>query len=291
MPTDEKYLSKIAALLRLAESAGTAEEAANAMSKAQQIASATSISLEVARQHQADKEKREAPIQKRVQIGPRGQKGLKYYVNLFMGIGEVNDVKFNIAHNSTYVIAFGFPSDIEMTELLYASLITQMVESSNKFIKSGEYKNEFVRAPVYESYYDSWEGKRVRTVVDYKEKPVDGRVARANFQQAFVSKITQRLWTARNEAVAEVEAERDKEFNSVENTEATTTGTELVLFNKKVEVRDFYKATSTAKGSWKGGSSSTAYSSNSRSAGSTAGARAKIGTQSAIGGGRTALGG
>ena len=36
-------------------------------------------------------------------------------------------MRFAVAHNSTYVTAFGFPSDIEMTERIYEAVLPQMV--------------------------------------------------------------------------------------------------------------------------------------------------------------------
>lgn len=277
------YLERIGDLLRLAERSDTPKhEAENAWALAQRIGTSHSISLEVARQHQADKEKRETPIQKHITLGRGGKKGLKHYVNLFTDIGRQNDVKCNIAHNSTYVIAFGFPSDIEVAELLYASLVIQMVEASDKYLSSGAYKADTVEAPVYETYYDSWEGRNRRRIISYKQKPVDGRVARANFQEAFIATVSRRLFAARQEAIAAAEIERTE-------VAVESTGTELVLANKALEVNDFYKQKSNAKGSWQGNRRSNGYSGVSRSAGRTAGENVRLSSQRAIGGGQRQL--
>lgn len=285
--SDDKYLSKIAGLLRQAESTKNDDEAAAYMAAAQRLATATSISLEVARQHQANKEKRESPIQKRITIGTDGKKGLKYYVRLFTTIANQNDVTCNMAHNSTYVVAFGFPSDIHVTELLYASLVTQMVEASDRYLRSGDYKRETMKVETYESEYDYWKGRNVRVFAGYKEKPVDGRVARSNFMESFIQRISARLFNARQEAITEAKVIEQEAAQTLAQSQSP--GTDIVLANKALEVADFYKQNSTARGTWKGYSRSKGYSSRASSAGREAGERARISSQVAIGGSRREL--
>lgn len=277
--TDDKYLSKIAKLLRQAESTTNEAEAEAFMQAAQRLATATAISLEVARQHQADTERRQTPIQKQIVIGKSGKHGLKHYVSLFLAIAGQNDVTCNIAHNSTYVIAFGFPSDIEVVETLYASLVVQMVQASDKYLRSGKYKAELVWRPVYANVPDYWGSGTHREVVDYAMRPVDGRVARASFQRAFANKIDVRLRAARLDAIDEATARETPN-------ETASSGVELVLANKAVEVADFYQQHSTARGSWRGNRSSGHHSSRAWNAGTEAGERARLGGEKAIGSGQ-----
>jgi hypothetical protein len=179
-------------------------------------------------------------------------------------------VKINIAANSTYVIAFGMPSDIEVVEVLYASLLFQMVESANAWLKKGEYKKEQV-----------WSDRT------WSSRPMSGKTARANFYDAFVQRIRMRLWDARREALEAVKAQaytvRDQETGQEVKTSA-----ELVLKSKAVEVNDYYNATSRARGSWKGARVSHT-SSAARSAGDNAARTARLGSQRAIGGQRTPI--
>lgn len=275
------YTDKIGKLLRLGENASTPEEAAVYFERAQLLASANSISLEIARQHQANKEKRETPIVKNITIGTEGKKGLKYYVRLFLNIAYANDVKCDIAHNSTYVIAFGLPSDIAVVERLYASLAVQMIKASDAFIRSGKYKEEKVLVAVYERVHTYWGTERV--YAGQKYKPVDGRVARASFQSSFCSRISSRLKAARAEAVKAADEARPVTQQNEE------TGAALVLRRKEVEVADFYKQTSEAKGAWKG-ARSNGYSSTGSAAGAQAADRATLDSRTAIGGSRKALG-
>ena len=45
-------------------------------------------------------------------------------------IASANDVKCDVASNSTFVYAYGFAEDIDASHALYASLVMQMVKSS-----------------------------------------------------------------------------------------------------------------------------------------------------------------
>lgn len=305
--SDEKYIAKLGKLLRQAERAGTPEEAATAQKLAQKFATDHQISLELARQHQADKEKREKPIQKQITLGERRQRGLFTYVELFHQIALANDVQINVAHNSTYVIAFGFPSDIEVVEALYTSLVVQMVDASEKYLRSGEYKAETVRRPVYGESYWGWDARgryrKLRDIEEYVYKPVNGSTARISFQEAFARKVGARLREARQEAIAEAEARRVEERaaflkladslfrpESAEKQDGEP-GTELVLANKAVEVADFYKQKSDAKGSYRGGKGVSQRAYGAQSAGREAGSRARLGGERAITSGQRQIAG
>lgn len=281
----DRMLDKLAKILAQAENASTAEEAATYMKKAQALATTNAIDLAVARQHTAKKELREQPTHKAITIGQPRKNNNARLVNLFIAVADNNDVKVNIATNSTFVVAFGMPSDIEVVEVLYASLLYQMTEAANAWMKTGEYKQEKVWRKVHKK--DAW-GYRYE---DYEERALDGRTARANFYDAFTGRIRSRLRESRQEALEE----------SKENTYIVpTTGedgveyeievsAELVLFDKKKEIGAYYEKASTAKGSWKGSSRTTAYSTTARVAGDNAGQSARLGSAKAIGGQRTSL--
>lgn len=275
----DRMLDKIAKLLAQAESTKNEHEAETFLKAAQRLATQESIDLAVARQHTAKREQREQPISKTIWLGSSGQKNLKLLASLFMEIGGQNGLRFNVARNSVYVVAFGMPSDIDVTEVIYASLAHQMVEAANAYLKTGEYKNETRRVYQEASAKNDWMGA-------YVTKPLDGRIARANFYEGFTRKVGYRLFDARQEAEREVEEKTYQVLNE-EGNETTTTGA-LVLVRKTEEVREFYKATSRARGTWNPGSTAS-YSHGSRTAGTEAGGRARIGSSKAIGGSRTAL--
>lgn len=229
---EDKLLRRVAALLRQAESTDNEHEAEAFMTAAQRLATETSIDLAVARAHSARKEARSAPIAKRVEIGPPGKRALRTYVQLFLAIARANDLTCDLASNSTYVLAYGFESDIEMCEALYASLVVQMVRASDAYLRSGAYRRE-------EHYMRERDQQgRVRTI----RKPVHGITARISFQVAFAIRIGERLAEAHEQARCE----------AIAAPKAAASRTELVLQEKALEIADFYSQTSEARGAWRG---------------------------------------
>ena len=67
-------------------------------------------------------------------------------------------------------------------------------------------------------------------------------------------------------------------------------GTAIALRNKDIELKDFYRQTSEARGTWRATSATAGYSSAARRAGDRAGRRARLGTSPELGGARSALG-
>ncbi len=173
-------LERIAALLRQAENTDNPHEAEAFMSAAQRLATTTSIDLAVARAHSSTRTAAQAPVQRTVSIGEAGTRGLRTYVQLFVVIAHANDVKCDVASNSTFVYAYGFAEDIDATHALYASLVVQMVKAADTYIGSGEHR------------------------------PTPTITARLNFHLAFGTRVGQRLAEAREEAKAAVAKDRDQ---------------------------------------------------------------------------------
>ena len=176
--TDDKMLARIAALLRQAEGTDNTHEAEAFMAAAQRLATATSIDLAVARSHAAKRSPAQTPTQRTITIGEAGTKGLRTYVQLFAVIAAANDVRCDVASNSTFVYAYGFAEDIDASHALYASLVVQMVRASDSYITSGAHR------------------------------PTPTITARLNFQLAFGARIGQRLAQAREEAQQEAKKDR-----------------------------------------------------------------------------------
>ena len=172
----DKMLARIAALLRQAEGTDNAHEAEAFMAAAQRLATATSIDLAVARSYAATRTTAQAPVQRTITIGNAGTRGLRTYVQLFAVIAAANDVKVDVASNSTFVYAYGFPEDIDSSHALYASLLMQMVRASEAYLASGAHR------------------------------PIPTITARLNFQLAFGARIGQRLVQAREEVTAEAQS-------------------------------------------------------------------------------------
>lgn len=235
--TNDKMLARIAALLRQAEGTDNAHEAEAFMAAAQRLATATSIDLAVARSHAATRSPAQAPVQRTITIGQPGTRGLRTYVQLFVVIASANDVRCDVASNSTFVYAYGFGEDIDASHALYAGLVVQMVRASDTYIASGAHR------------------------------PTPTITARLNFQLAFGARVGQRLAEARDQARREAEKDRGR-----------PPGTAIALRDKDVELRDYYRTASRARGTWRAARASAGYSSAARRAGDRAGQRARIGT-------------
>lgn len=271
---DDKLLTRIAGLLRQAEGTDNEHEAEAFLAAAQRLATASSIDLAVARDHDPALRKRSTPISRQVVIGTAGKRGLRTYVQLFVQIGRANDLTCDVASNSTYVIAYGFESDLDAVEALYASLVVQMVAASDAYLKSGDYKTETAQQLVTRDV-----GPWRRRVVE--QKALSPITARLNFQSAFAERIGARLSAARDEQRSA--ALRDEAGS------AGPSSTAIALRNKEVEVSDFYRSESTARGTWRPASATAGYSAAARRAGDKAGRRAKIGTDRQFGSARGAL--
>ncbi len=148
------------------------------MAAAQRLATATSIDLAVARSHADKRTPAQTPIQRTVTIGAPGTRGLRTYVQLFVVIASANDVRCDVASNSTFVYAYGFAEDIDATHALYASLVVQMVRASDGYISSGAHR------------------------------PTPTITARLNFQLAFGARIGHRLTEAREQMQRDAKKDR-----------------------------------------------------------------------------------
>ena len=294
MTNEDRTLEKLASLLAKAEATEFEHERNAFMEAAQRLSTLYSIDLATARSRAENRNKNAKPIKREVRIGERGKRGLGNYCNLIIGISRANNLKITLAHNNTYVWLWGFEEDIDLTQRLYGSLLQQMIEASEAWLDTGEYKNDIVRREVTKSeikldwddepVIDYWTGKPKRTYwTEWADVPIPKITARTNFQQAFASRVEARLVAAALEAEAEAEA------NDVQADGTTSSGTELVLFEKRKEVEDFFKENSDARGSWKGGRKS-AHSHAATAAGRQAGNSARLSNPGEFGGARRAIG-
>ncbi|MGW5522390.1 DUF2786 domain-containing protein [Gordonia sp. NPDC003950] len=274
---DDKLLTRIAGLLRQAENTDNPHEAETFMAAAQRLATAASIDLAVARAHDPAARAKATPVSRQIAIGEPGKRGLKTYVQLFVAIARANDVTVDVAGNSTFVLAYGYAADIDMCEALYTSLLVQMVAASDAYLRSGEYRDEESARIVRRG-----SGWRARRVVE--RKPLAPITARLNFQSAFAERIGKRLAAARDEQRSEAIA------GDAPEVAGSASSTAVVLRNKEIEVTDFYRSESTARGTWRPTSASAGYSAGARQAGDRAGRRAKIGADPQFGAPRGQLG-
>lgn len=274
----DRALGRIAALLRQAEGTDNEHEAATFMAAAQRLATLESVDLAIARAHTERRERRATPEQRTITIGEPGKRGLATYVQLYVAIARANGVTCDIARNSTFVYAYGFAADLEVCEALYSSLVVQMVGACERYLRTGAHRAEVT----YKR--DARTGRAVR-------RPVHATTARINFQNAFALEIGRRLAAAREDATAE--ATREEQRGRLAELEpgapaAGTTGVALALRQKELEINDFYRQTSEARGAWRG--SSVGRAEGAQRAGRSAGRQAQLGGRTAIGGARRAVG-
>ena len=241
-------LARIAALLRQAEGTDNAHEAEAFMAAAQRLATATSIDLAVARSHADERTPAQTPVQRTVTIGGAGTRGLRTYVQLFVVIASANDVRCDVASNSTFLYVYGFAEDIDTSHALYASLVVQMVRSSDAYLASGAHR------------------------------PTPTITARLNFQLAFGARVGQRLAEAREQARSEATKDSRR-----------PPGTAIALRDKEIELKDYYRSASRARGTWQAHRASAGYSSAARRAGDRAGRRARLQNSPELPGARSAL--
>lgn len=109
-------------------------------------------------------------------------------------------------------------------------------------------------------------------------RPTPTITARLNFQLAFGARVAQRLAQAREEA--RHEATRDRK---------SAPGTALALRNKDLELRDYYRQASKARGTWRATRATAGYSSAARNAGDRAGRQARLGSAPELPGARSRL--
>ena len=240
----DRLVDRIGKLLAQAEGTDNEHEAAAFVERAQQLATAYAVDLELARSRQRQRRERggEQPlVQERIEIGPRGKRGNRHRVLLYSVVARSNDVLVNVAHDSTYVLGFGHRADLEVVERLWASLAVQMTVHAQRRMYAGEHRAAGIAGQSWRlSFYDGW-----------------------------VQAVGERLHAARERAVATVTEAR---ADSGEPSAA------LVLREKAARVQDFYASTSQARGSWRGPQSGrTAVSGRAQEAGRRDGARADLG--------------
>lgn len=182
-------LELIAKLLAQAEGKGVTEAEAEAFNiAAQRIATANSVDLAKARNMMVAKE-RTLPVQREIVIGVKHTVGMRTLVDLYLGIADANDVRCLIAHNATRVYAYGYAEDIDVSEALYASLLTQMTEFVAQYKAEGSWADETVYIKGYHDH--GWHPGG--------HKQISWRTARLNFQEGFANRIKARLMSAKRE--------------------------------------------------------------------------------------------
>ncbi len=127
-------LDRIAALLAKAERTDNEAEADAYLMKAQQLATLASVDLAIARARVARREARQQPESRTTTIGEKGRRANPHLIALFIAIAHANDAQVDVASNSTYVVGYGMPADLDVVETMFGSLAVHMVHSGQGFV-------------------------------------------------------------------------------------------------------------------------------------------------------------
>lgn len=262
-------LERIAALLAKAERTDNEAEADAYLTKAQMLATLASIDLATARDHTKTTETL-MPVSRTVTIGLKGKRANSHLVNLFVTVAHSNSAHVDVARDSTYVISYGMPSDLDSIETLFSSLAIQMITHGNTYVNSGSWRGE------------KFDG-RVRVPGGYRRRRVEftAQTARAAFYRAYIVRIGERLQEGRAEAI--------RENDSKSQSRGDASGA-LVLADREKEIRLFHGKNSQARGSWSGYSgAATSNSGSAASAGRKAASDANLGGRRELPGARREL--
>lgn len=261
-------IERIAKLLNKAENAGTPQEAHIYFEKAQNLATAHSISLAKARLISTASTPA-APINRTIRIGEPRRHANRHLVRLFAVVGAINGLQVDVARNSTYVIAYGFEDDLDTAEVLWGRIATQMIRFGEQFLAT-----------------EAWRGDQriVRRRGRHLAAPMTRQTARSSYYFSFVDTIHDRLVEARDRAV------RDAETAERRTGAARETGAAVALRHRADEVTAFYRYQSEARGSWNGHRSSVVGRPGSATAAGARDARSvPLGSHTEVGDKRGAL--
>ena len=236
----ERVLDKIGKLLAQAEGTDNEHEADAFVTRAQELATTYALDLETARARQTSRRLQSAEDafeQRTLQIGERGRRGNRHLVGVYLVVAQANDVLVNVAQDSTFVLGFGYPADLDVVEQLWASLATQLATAAGRRIRRGEHRDAGVAAVSFRlSFYDGW-----------------------------LAAVQARLRQARERALTTADVR------------AGSTGSALVLREKGDRVKAFHDRESSARGSWRGARSERQLSGRAFAAGEADGRNARLG--------------
>ncbi len=261
---DDDQVRRVSALLAKAESTSSSDEAEAYLAKAGLVAQRHSVDMALAaldRSAQPD-----TPTHRMLSIGEPRRALNKRLASLAIAIARAWGVRVDIGPGSTYVLVYGLPGDLDRVESVFATASSVMQAKAHDHVQSGR-----------------WRGTTYRPIDGSPERPVTAALARNAFCVGFVSRL------GRNLAQAAAAARRGDAGAGVPaaDHQGRAQRVDVALRAREVAITDYYRATSHAKGTWRGSASSAGSATHSRQAGERA---ADEYGRSPVAGGRRALG-
>jgi len=247
-------VQRIAALLAKAERTDNVAEADAYLMKAQALATASSIDLAFARAATEKRERRAEPESRTLTIGERGKRANKHLIALFAAIALNNDARVDVANDSTFVVVYGMPSDLDVIETMFTVVAIDMTARAQEWVRAGLWQGETYLAV-----------RRERGRLTRRKRPHNAQTARAAFFVAYVERIDERLTQARASAL-----------DSDPRIRASDPSSAVVLREKTAEITDFHRRTSDARGAWGGYRGAVRDRGKAAQAGRSAASRARL---------------
>ncbi len=217
----------------------------------------------------------EGPTHRMLTIGEPRRALNKLLVSLMVATARAWSVRVDIGHGSTYVLVYGMPADLDRVEAVFATASAMMLTRAQEHVRSGQWRGTTYRPP---------EGGPAR--------PVTASVARNAFCLGFIHRLGRNLDEAARQARAGAGGEpgvgrRRQVRTARRRTEPAAHRVDLALRARDLAVTDYHRATSRARGTWRGSASGAGTAAQSRRAGERAadeyGRRGVAGGRRAIG--------
>ena len=179
----------------------------------------------------------------------------KLLVSLLVATARAWSVRVDIGHGSTYVLVYGMPADLDRVEAVFATASAMMLTRAQEHVRSGQWRGTTYRPP---------EGGPAR--------PVTAAVARNAFCLGFIHRLGRNLDEAARLARSGAGggSTLTRESRERTGTEPTAHRVDLALRARDLAVTDYHRATSRARGTWRGSSSGAGTAAQSRRAGERA---------------------
>jgi putative metallohydrolase (TIGR04338 family) len=263
----DEQVRRVAALLAKAESTANADEAEAYLAKASLVAQRHSVDMAVAAM--TTDARPTAPTHRMLTIGEPRRTVNKLLVSLLVATAHAWSVRVDIGHGSTYALVYGMPADLDRVEAVFATASTMMLTRAQAHVRSG-----------------AWRGSTYRPPEGGPARPVTASVARNAFCLGFIHRLGSNLDRAARQA-RDGAGSTGPGAGPGEHAGLRAHRVDLALRARDLAVTDYHRATSRARGAWRGTASGAGTAVHSRRAGERA---ADEFGSAAVAGGRRAIG-